>query len=87
VPYQTAPAGTGRPGSPIPLAVVATLLCIPLGVVALIIGAKVNPAWDSGDHAGSIAAAKQAKGWAIAGIIVGGILIIYLAGTGAFQNS
>ena len=87
VPYPTAPAGTGRPGSTIPLAVVATLLFFPLGIAALIIGAKVNPAWDSGDHAGSIAAAKQAKGWAIAGIIVGGIVIVYLIGTGAFQTS
>lgn len=78
--------GTGRPNSFIPLAVLATVLCIPLGVVALIMGSRTNSAWDSGDRAAAEAASKQAKGWAIAGIIVGGIVILYLIGTNGFGS-
>ena len=71
-------AGSGRPNSFIPLGIIATILFVPLGVVALVIGARVNPAWDSGDRTAAEAASKQAKGWAIAGMIVGAIVILYL---------
>jgi hypothetical protein len=73
-------AGAGRPNSFIPLGIIATILCIPLGVVALVMGARVNTAWDSGDRTAAEAASKQAKGWAIAGMIVGAIVIVYVIG-------
>ena len=54
------------------LSIIALLLCIPLGAVALYFSTQVPGRWNAGNHAGAFDASKKAQVWAWIGIGVGG---------------
>lgn len=53
------------------LSIIALLLCIPLGGVALYFSTQVPGRWNAGNHAGAFDASKKAQVWAWVGIGVG----------------
>jgi hypothetical protein len=54
------------------LSIIALVLCIPLGAVALYFSTQVSGRWNAGNPAGAVDAAKKAQIWAWIGIGVGG---------------
>lgn len=54
--------------------IVTVLCCIPFGIVGIVYASKVDPAFDRGDVAGALSAAKTAKTWVIAGAICGAVI-------------
>ena len=82
-PAPGGPGAYGVPPSPpsnhLVWAILTTLFCcLPLGVVSIVFAAQVNGKWNSGDHAGAIASAKNAKTWAIVSAVLGFILNVIL---------
>ncbi|MBO7568941.1 MAG: CD225/dispanin family protein [Bacteroidaceae bacterium] len=72
---QTNSAGTSQPAMPKPgtnmaLAVLTTVLCcLPLGIVAIVYASKVDGLYFAGDYASALSASKNARTWAIIGIV------------------
>ncbi|HJZ85945.1 MAG TPA: CD225/dispanin family protein [Polyangia bacterium] len=65
---QLAPLNPPGPGKNVPTylapAILATLFCcLPPGVVAIVFAAQVSSKLTMGDHAGALAASRQAKIW------------------------
>ena len=57
------------------LAVLTTVLCcLPLGIVSIIYAQKVDGLYFAGDYVGALEASKNARKWAMIGII-GGIVV------------
>ena len=68
------------PSNNLALAIVSTLLCCwPLGIVAIYHASQVDRLWFLGDHQGSMDASEKAKKWSIATIIVGAVVVLYVA--------
>lgn len=66
-----------KPSNNLALAILTTLLCcMPLGVVAIVYAAQVDSKWNAGDYQGAMTAADNAKKAAIAGIILGFVVIV-----------
>lgn len=66
-----------RPSSYLPAAIIAMVMClIPFGLMSLLRSIKVNTFWDAGRYDEANEYSASAKRWAIAGIIVGGVLFI-----------
>ncbi|MFV2177833.1 CD225/dispanin family protein [Actinomadura sp. LOL_016] len=91
-----APGGPGAYGVPpappanhLVWAILTTLFCcLPAGVVSIVFAAQVNGKWNSGDHAGAIAASKNAKTWAIVSAIVGVVVgVLYFIFTVALASN
>ncbi len=65
--------------------------CLPLGIAGIVFAAQVDGKWNSGDQAGAIAAANNAKKFTMIGfglglvlnIIVIGIQVLAVAGAAA----
>jgi hypothetical protein len=81
------PPGGAAPNNNLVLAIIATVVsvlfcCIPHGVVSLIFALQVNKKAESGDMAGAMNAAKQAKLWGFVsiGVAVVGFVIALLFG-------
>lgn len=67
-----------RPNNYLILAIVTTFLCCNItGVVSIVYAAQVNAKWEGGNYEGAISDSKNAKLWAIIGLI-GGFVIIGL---------
>lgn len=61
-----------KPANNLVWAILATLFCcLPAGVVAIIYAAQVDSKWNSGDTAGALGAAKNAKTWCLVSVGVG----------------
>ena len=78
-----------RPDNNMIWAVLSTIFCcLPTGIYAIILSAKVNDLYNQGDYAGAQQAADDAKKWALYGLIISiaiNILFYVIAiGTGAF---
>ncbi|QEG43269.1 CD225/dispanin family protein [Roseimaritima ulvae] len=97
-PYQTtgaAPAGPvgTKPNNYLVQSILVTLCCcLPLGIVAIIFAAQVDSKWNSGDHAGAVAASENAKKWSMIALVLGiianiGVVILQVvAGVAAQQQ-
>jgi hypothetical protein len=60
-------------------AILCTILCcLPLGIVSIVYSTKVSGLWVQGRYAEALAAADNAKKWAIIGAVVGAVA--YLIG-------
>ena len=84
-PQQSAPqTATQKPGNNMALAVLTTVLCcLPLGIVSIVYAQKVDGLYFAGDYAGALEASKNARKWAIIGMITGiavGILYFLIYG-------
>ena len=84
-PQQSAPqTATQKPGNNMALAVLTTVLCcLPLGIVSIVYAQKVDGLYFAGDYAGALEASKNARKWAIIGMIAGiavGILYFLIYG-------
>lgn len=56
---------------------VTIFCCLIFGIIGIVHAAKVNSEYDAGNYDGAVAASKQAKTWAMWGLIAG--LVVYLA--------
>ncbi|MBW8487538.1 CD225/dispanin family protein [Actinomadura parmotrematis] len=97
-PGYGAPGGYGQPAQPPPSnhlvwAILTTIFCcLPAGVVAIIFAAQVNSKWATGDYAGAMSSANNAKIWsivsAVGGLLIAAIYIVLLvAGVMSADNS
>mgnify|MGYP001257154049 CR=1 FL=1 len=70
-----------RPNNHLALAIISTILCCLItGIVSIIYSTQVNTKYDAGDYDGAMQASKNAKTWALVGIIAGAVgVIIYFA--------
>ena len=69
--FRPAPAGA-KPANNLVWAILATLFCcLPAGVVAIVYAAQVDSKWNTGDTAGAMDAAKNAKTWCLVSAGVG----------------
>ena len=50
---------------------VTVLCCLPFGIVSILKASKVDTLWAQGDQNGAVAAAAEAKKWAIIAAICG----------------
>ena len=77
----TPPPGGPPPGAPpdnnMVLAVISIFCCWPLAIPAIINATQVQSKWAMGDQAGAVAAAAQARKWAMIAII-GGVVATVL---------
>lgn len=60
-----------RPQTNLPLAIVATVLCFPLGIPALLAALRVEERFVAGRYAEARAQSVNARRWAVAAIVVG----------------
>ena len=67
-------------GTYLALAILATLFCcLPFGIPAIVFAAQIDGKLRSGDTAGAIHSAKQAKVWIIVSAATGfGVLLLYV---------
>lgn len=73
----TTTTSTKKPFNWLIPAILSTLLCcIPFGVVAIIYAVMANERFERGDFTGSESSRKVAKGFTIASIVIGGILVL-----------
>ena len=87
-PGYGAPGGYGQPAQPPPnnhlvWAILTTIFCcLPAGVVSIIFAAQVNSKWATGDYAGAMSSANNAKVWAIvaavAGFLVSALYLVFV---------
>lgn len=63
-----------RPDNHLVLALICTFLCcMPLGIVSIVYSAKVNSAYDDGDYVRAENNSRNAKVWAIVGMVIGAL--------------
>jgi len=55
---------------------VTIFCCLVFGIIGIVNASKVNSEYEAGNHAGAVAASKQAKQWTLWGFIIG--LVMYL---------
>lgn len=55
---------------------VTILCCVPFGIVSIVYASKVSGLWGQGLYNEAESASKNAKNWAIAGGVTGGVFII-----------
>lgn len=61
-----------KPSNHLVWAILVTIFCcLPFGIVAIVYAAQVDGKWSSGDHAGAINSANQAKFWCWLGFGIG----------------
>ena len=83
---QQQPGNNGNINSKMPdnnlvWAIIAILMCTPIGIYAIVLSLKVSQLYNSGDYAGAQKAADDTKKWSIYSIIAAIVfLIISLAG-------
>jgi len=65
-----------KPSNNLLLAILAVIVCLPLGVVSLMSSNKVDNLWASGKYSEAISESSKAKNWAIFGYIA--IVVIYV---------
>ncbi|RZS90439.1 CD225/dispanin family protein [Aquimarina brevivitae] len=66
-----------RPNNYLALSIISTILCcLVTGIVSIIYSTQVNTKYDAGDYAGAEQASKNAKTWALVGIIAGAVIIL-----------
>lgn len=70
-----------KPASYLVAGILITLcLCAPLGIATIVYAAQSDARWRAGDVDGAREASRKARSWAIAGGVLGGIvLLVYLA--------
>lgn len=77
-----------RPPSYLVLSLVVTLFCcLIFGIVGIVYGAKVDPAWNAGMYDQAREYSRKARNWALAGMLLSiilGILYIILVFAGVF---
>lgn len=77
-----------KPDNNLVLAIITTVCCcLPFGIVAIVMAAKVNGLYMAGQYEAAEKAAKDAKKWSLIGIACGVVVdIIYMAvyGTAVF---
>jgi len=60
-------------------AILVTIFCCQiLGIVSIVYAAQVNSKWNAGDHAGALNASKNAKTWALIGLVSGVAIAIII---------
>lgn len=70
-----------RPSNNFVLAMIATILCLPFGVVGLLSAKKVDSLWSSGKYNEAAEESRKAKNWSIYALIAAALLyIIYAVG-------
>ena len=68
-----------KPNNHLVIAIISTIACCLItGIVSIIYSTQVNSKYEQGDYAGAVAASKNAKLWALIGIIGGGLLFLIL---------
>ncbi len=68
---------TNKPKNHLVLAIICTIFCcLPLGIVSIINGAKVDGLYKAGDYQGAVDASENAKKYAVWGMILGFIVIV-----------
>ena len=75
-PYQTTNAGSmpmgEKPKNYLVESILVTLCCcLPLGIAGIVFAAQVDSKWNSGDRAGAIATADNAKKFTLIGFGIG----------------
>lgn len=80
-PADTNPARYDRPNNYLVLGIIATVLCcVPLGLVSVIYGAKVDILWDAGKYEEAAIKSRKARNWAIWTLcLMPVIYLIYIA--------
>ena len=63
-------------------AVVATLLCMPVGVVSIVYAAQAGTLWQQGDYAGSVVSNGKARMWAWIALGAAVVYLLSCAGLG-----
>ncbi|MDO8365380.1 MAG: CD225/dispanin family protein [Saprospiraceae bacterium] len=70
---------------------VTLFCCLPFGIVGIIHAAKVESAYNSGDHDGADRASAEAKKWTVIGFWIGivaiGLYLMFLVGMFFFAAS
>lgn len=79
-PWQQPPANAGMPSAYWPLSIVATVLSLVFGIVAIVFSSQVQQKWRAGDVAGAKKSSDNAKLWGIIGCVVGGVFIVAALG-------
>lgn len=78
------------PSNYLVFAILVTFFCCQVfGIVSLVFAAQVNSKWNAGDVEGAIKASKNAKLWALVGVISGmaiGLIVTILAVFGVFAG-
>ncbi len=76
----------GKPKNYLVESILVTLCCcLPLGIVGIVFAAQVDGKWNSGDQAGAIAAADNAKKFTLIGFGIGLLLNIVVIGVQIFM--
>ena len=72
-PVYGAPVAGGPPPNYLVWAIISILICLPLGIPAIIFSTQVNSKWQVGDVAGAHDASKKAKTFSLWATIAGGV--------------
>jgi hypothetical protein len=81
------PVAVQKPSAYWPLSIIAVLLSLVFGIIAIVYSAQVNTRWNAGDIAGAKSASKKAMIFGIIGVAVGVIVIIAVAGSSGNTGS
>lgn len=77
-----------RPPTRLVLALIAVLLCLPLGWMALVLSTAVDRRWRAGDAAGAARASSRARLIAVIAVVVGVLAITaYVGGLALYAQS
>jgi Interferon-induced transmembrane protein/TIR domain len=68
-----------KPSNNLVIAIVATILCLPIGIVGVLAANKVDTLWANEQYNEAISEAQKAKNWSIYAFIVVAILYIFYA--------
>lgn len=67
------------PSTYLPWSLIVTLACcMPLGIVAIIYSSMVESRYAAGNYDGALSASSRAKGWCIAGAILGALKYLWM---------
>lgn len=78
-PAQHSERGFIAPPNYLTYALLTTFFCcLPLGIASIVNSVQVNNRWKKGDYEGAVAASQAARNWALAALIVGVIVNIFL---------
>jgi len=73
-------SGLVKPSNNLALGIIATIFCVPVGIVSILAANKVDALWEEGKKEESVQQSQKAKQWAIIGFVLAGIVwILYFS--------